>query len=75
MLGNWLARGRIRIVRDGFGFDARNEKTPKTKRKRFIFGVFESSPGRTRTYDPAINSRLLYQLSYQGIWGAYGRAF
>ncbi|MEY4177761.1 MAG: hypothetical protein RLY70_1335, partial [Planctomycetota bacterium] len=24
-----------------------------------------SSPGRTRTYDPAINSRLLYQLSYR----------
>ena len=27
----------------------------------------ESSPGRTRTYDPAVNSRLLYQLSYRGI--------
>ncbi len=26
-----------------------------------------SSPGRTRTYDKAINSRLLYQLSYRGI--------
>jgi len=25
-----------------------------------------SSPGRTRTYDPAVNSRLLYQLSYRG---------
>ncbi|CAN0579464.1 unnamed protein product, partial [Ectocarpus sp. 12 AP-2014] len=24
------------------------------------------SPSRTRTYDPAINSRLLYQLSYRG---------
>ena len=24
------------------------------------------SPGRTRTYDPAINSRLLYRLSYRG---------
>ena len=24
------------------------------------------SPGRTRTYDPAVNSRLLYQLSYRG---------
>ena len=32
---------------------------------------FERRPNgslsRTRTYDPAINSRLLYQLSYQGI--------
>ena len=26
-----------------------------------------SSPGRTRTYDPAVNSRLLYQLSYRGV--------
>ncbi len=25
-----------------------------------------SSSGRTRTYDPAVNSRLLYQLSYRG---------
>lgn len=27
----------------------------------------EGSPGRTRTYDPAVNSRLLYQLSYRGL--------
>lgn len=26
----------------------------------------DGSPGRTRTSDPAINSRLLYQLSYWG---------
>ena len=25
-----------------------------------------SSPGRTRIYDKAVNSRLLYQLSYRG---------
>ncbi len=30
--------------------------------------VWFSSPGRTRTYDPAVNSRLLYQLSYRGLW-------
>ena len=29
------------------------------------FATGKSSPGRTRTYDPAINSRLLYQLSYR----------
>ncbi len=29
-----------------------------------------SSPGRTRTYDPAVNSRLLYQLSYRGMVGS-----
>ena len=27
----------------------------------------EGSPGRTRTYDPPVNSRLLYQLSYRGM--------
>ena len=26
----------------------------------------DGSPGRTRTSDPAVNSRLLYQLSYRG---------
>jgi hypothetical protein len=26
-----------------------------------------SSPGRTRTYDKPVNSRLLYQLSYRGV--------
>ncbi len=30
----------------------------------------ESSPGRTRTCDKAVNSRLLYQLSYRGLGGA-----
>src|SRR5262245_55084382 len=28
--------------------------------------IYQSSPGRTRTYDKAVNSRLLYQLSYRG---------
>jgi hypothetical protein len=27
----------------------------------------DGSPGRTRTSDPAVNSRLLYRLSYRGI--------
>jgi hypothetical protein len=27
---------------------------------------FSGSPGRTRTCDKAVNSRLLYQLSYRG---------
>ena len=29
-------------------------------------GRMKSSPGRTRTYDLAVNSRSLYQLSYRG---------
>ena len=33
-----------------------------------IFGhVQKGSPDRTRTYDKAVNSRLLYQLSYRGL--------
>ena len=32
-----------------------------------------SSPGRTRTYDKAVNSRLLYQLSYRGRTRRLGR--
>ena len=31
------------------------------------------SPSRTRTYDLAINSRVLYQLSYRGMSGAYSK--
>ena len=31
-----------------------------------ILGLETGSPGRTRTSDPAVNSRLLYQLSYRG---------
>src|SRR5258705_565217 len=30
-----------------------------------------SSRGRTRTCDPPVNSRLLYQLSYSGMGGKY----
>jgi hypothetical protein len=30
-----------------------------------VFGEI-GSPGRTRTSDKAVNSRLLYQLSYRG---------
>ena len=32
-----------------------------------------SSPGRTRTSDKAVNSRLLYQLSYRGPEALVGR--
>ena len=34
----------------------------------------DGSPGRTRTSDPAVNSRLLYRLSYRGISGSYSKA-
>ena len=37
------------------------------RRKQVESGVLKNgSPGRTRTSDPAVNSRLLYQLSYRG---------
>ena len=31
-----------------------------------MVGVEAGSPGRTRTYNLAVNSRSLYRLSYQG---------
>ena len=31
------------------------------------------APGRTRTYDKAVNSRLLYQLSYRSVLGQIGK--
>ena len=32
-----------------------------------LHGAPPNSPSRTRTYDPTVNSRLLYRLSYRGI--------
>ncbi len=32
-----------------------------------MVGILNGSPSRTRTYDLAINSRVLYQLSYRGM--------
>jgi integrase len=60
---------------------AATPQTPQTQTREFLgncdrllpdanhCGTLEpatSSPSRTRTYDPAVNSRLLYQLSYRG---------
>jgi hypothetical protein len=36
----------------------------KKARKRFVYGLFLGSPSWTRTNDPAVNSRMLYRLSY-----------
>ena len=52
-----------------------NEKRPEPKCRGRAFRLRvilvcqneQSSSGRTRTYDPAVNSRLLYQLSYRGM--------
>lgn len=52
-----------------------NEKAPRGTQSAFSVNwtgsdsslTDFSSPGRTRTYDKAINSRLLYQLSYRGM--------
>ena len=30
--------------------------------------LYDNSPSRTRTYNLAVNSRSLYQLSYRGFW-------
>jgi hypothetical protein len=55
---------------------AENKKTPRGTLSAFSVNsgdsesslFSKSSSGRTRTYDPAVNSRLLYQLSYRGIF-------
>ncbi len=41
-----------------------DEGTLRKQRKKAI--LRNGSPGRTRTSDPAVNSRLLYRLSYRG---------
>ena len=35
----------------------------------YLISYLSCSSGRTRTYDPAVNSRLLCQLSYAGMRG------
>jgi hypothetical protein len=46
------------------------QRTGQSLAASVFFGVEESgSPSRARTYDKAINSRLLYQLSYRGTLG------
>ena len=63
-----------------FRTKARNAKRPSADLSAsgvnclvcFVRRKTKSSPGRTRTYDPAVNSRLLYQLSYRGMnWSGY----
>jgi hypothetical protein len=51
------------------GANGQNENSRRgglTRRSRQKFATGKSSPGRTRTYDLAVNSRSLYQLSYRG---------
>ncbi len=49
----------------------KRKKPPNLRSTAFLrFG----SPGRTRTCDKAVNSRLLYQLSYRGTDGSGGRS-
>ena len=43
-----------------------DRKGYKSKSLKSITYKSIGSPGRTRTADPAVNSRLLYQLSYRG---------
>ena len=38
----------------------------KRRRTAFAVSIRNGSASRTRTYDPVINSHLLYQLSYRG---------
>ena len=55
-------QGAVRLLRR-LGPDAGKKKGPG----RSTWALARTgSAGRTRTYDPAVNSRLLYRLSYRG---------
>jgi integrase len=45
----------------------RKRKNPRQSEDSSALDGITSSPGRTRTYDKPVNSRLLYQLSYRGV--------
>lgn len=48
-------------------FDQKEEAVNKINSfKNRYLKQYNGSPSRTRTYDLAINSRVLYQLSYRG---------
>ena len=53
---------------DGEGFEPPNNKELVYSQPRLATSLpIPSSPDRTRTYNPLINSQLLCQLSYQGV--------
>ncbi len=45
---------------------------PRISKRPLFIGI--GSPGRTRTCDQPVNSRLLYQLSYRGTIVQFGGA-
>ncbi|CUQ66600.1 protein of unknown function [Candidatus Nitrospira inopinata] len=54
----------MRIFSDVGGVCKKIGRCSKDKQRPFLIGI--GSPGRTRTCDQPVNSRLLYQLSYRG---------
>jgi hypothetical protein len=59
------ARQHRRVALAGIGPAGRAMSRQNAKGRRVVpRGV--GSGGRTRTYDPTVNSRLLYRLSYAG---------
>ena len=67
-IGVW-GRGFLAVCWSGEGGGSNTSETSSATKKEplgsFFFGI--GSTGRARTCDPAVNSRLLYQLSYCGI--------
>ena len=66
---------RIETIGDDWvpnGGITRSSKNEKTSQNTWFYEAFKGSPGRARTYDKRINSPLLYQLSYRGIWADSG---
>ena len=62
----WDVVQRLQLLRSRSRGDLWNELEDEFEDE--FEDVFEEngSPSRTRTYDPMINSHLLYQLSYRG---------
>jgi hypothetical protein len=56
-----------RGARRAMGFQRGLARSKPTARAMWL--ILFGSPGRTRTSDPAVNSRLLYRLSYRGTTG------
>ena len=65
--GGWGRAGQGGVIPPGIGAENCNETTmaPESVVAQRLPEAFNSR-GRTRTCDPAVNSRLLYQLSYAG---------
>ena len=71
-MAEFLINSQNSVKKDNFTLTFLNVKKP---RKRSVFKVFTGSWSPARTDDPAVNSRMLCQLSYSGIWPNFASCF